>query len=172
MIADSVVGVVWRLNTKTSKIDVALNTTATQPIGTLAQGGIGVNGVHTQNGQLYFTNFNKGFYRVPIDSTGSKTGDAVKVATFIDGDDFALDKSGTAYVTRGFVDKIEKVPASGDISALQYSNANALELIEGATAAGFGNDPKTLYVTTDGGLAGLVNGTSVHGGLVLAIDLE
>lgn len=172
LIADSVAGVVWRLNTETKKIDTVLDAPATRPIGTLAQGGIGANGVHTQDGMLYFTNFNKGFYHVPIDSTGTTTGDVVKVATFIDGDDFALDKSGTAYVARGFVDKVEKVPASGDISALKFSNKNALELIEGSTAAGFGSDQKTLYVTTNGGLAGLVEGTSIHGGLLVAIDLE
>lgn len=175
LIADSEAGVVWRLNTKNSQVDSVLNVTATRPTVSIAQGGFGVNGVHTQDGQLYFTNLNRGFYRVPIHSDGTQAGQVVKIAGFPDGDDFALDSSGNTYISRGAVDKIEVVSSSGESTALKYRNKNALELIEGNTAVSFGRtkrDKRTLYVTTNGGLSGLVKGTEVQGGRVLALDLE
>lgn len=175
LVADSVAGVVWRLNTETSHIDCVLNTTATRPTLPFDQAGLGVNGVHTRHGQLYFTNTNRGFYRVPIHPDGTKAGSIVEIASFPAGDDFALGPSGTAYVARGAVDKIEQIAASGAFTALKYNNKNAPELIEGSTAMSFGrtkHDKQTLYVTTNGGLTGLVKGTSIQGGRVLAIGLK
>lgn len=175
LVADSTAGVVWRLNSKTSQIDCVLNTTATQPTAPLVEGGLGVNGVHTEAGYLYFTNTNRGFYRVPIHSDGTKAGNVVQLAGFEAGDDFMLDASAGAYVARGAVDKIAHVSSSGASTALKYNNANAVELIEGNTAMSFGRkkvDKQTLYVTTNGGITGLVKGTSIHGGRVLAVDLQ
>ncbi|KAF4628874.1 hypothetical protein G7Y89_g9272 [Cudoniella acicularis] len=52
LMADSILGVVWRLNLDTLQYDPVLNVTATQPTVPVAQGGFGVNGVHTRDGFL------------------------------------------------------------------------------------------------------------------------
>lgn len=176
LIADSTADVVWRLNAETSHVDTAVSSISTHPTRRLARGGLGVNGIHTKDGQLYFTNSNRGFYRVPIHSDGKQAGSVVGLADFEAGDDFALDGSGGAYVARGAVDRIDHVSSSSRLHpALRYSNSNASELIEGNTTLAFGrtkSDKKTLYVTTKGGITGLVAGTSIQGVRVLALDLQ
>lgn len=175
LIADSVGGVIWRLNVKTASYDVVLNTTATQPIGTVLTGGFGVNGVHTRGGFLYFTNTNLGFFRVPVHRDGTIAGAVEELAEFIRGDDFTFDPEGTAYVARGAVDLISKVFPDGSVVPLQYENTDGVLLEEGNTGIQFGRmkkDRRTLYVSTNGGLSGLVNGTYVQGGRLLAIHLD
>ena len=173
LIADSLGGVIWHVNVKTSAYDVALNDTLTRPTSpSIFTGGFGANGVHTKDGFLYFTNTNLGFFRVPILDDGKPSGQIETLTNFTPSDDFTFDKKGNIFVARGAVDIIDKVTPAGQVAALAYENADALELIEGNTAVQFGRtecDKKTLYVTTNGGLSG--NATSIQGGLVLAIDL-
>jgi len=176
LIADPIAGVVWRLNLETAQYDAVLNETATQPVGTFAaDGGFGVNGVHAKNGSLYFTNTNLGFYRVPIYDNGTKAGDVEQLVNFTSSDDFTFDGEGGVYVARGAVDLISKITPAGNLTSLEYENPDALVLVEGNTAVKFGrteSDRRTLYVTTNGGYTGLVNGTAEQGGRVLAIDLD
>ena len=172
--ADSVMGVIWRINLETAEYDIVLNDTATQPPLPPTQGGFGANGVHTRDGFLYFTNSDTGFFRVPIHEDGTPAGDVEIVADFLGGDDFTFDKDGDAYVARGRVDIISKISPADEVVSLNYTNADALVLTEGSTAVKFGRtecDRKTLYVTTNGGTTGLVNGTFPQGARVLAIDL-
>jgi len=174
LIADSIGGVIWRVNLQTSAYDVALNNSATQPTTPFIEGGFGANGVHTEGGFLYFTNTNLGFYRVPIHDDGTPAGPVQLLESFIRGDDFTFDKQGNVYIARGAVDLIDKITPTGQQSSLAFQNADAELLIEGNTAVKFGRTPRdkrTLYVTTNGGMSGLVNGTSIQGGRVLAIDL-
>ena len=173
--ADSLGGVIWRVNIETSEYDLMLNDTTTQPTGPLVEGGFGVNGVHTKDGFLYFTNSNRGFFRVPIHEDGTQAGAVEAITDFAPSDDFTFDKKGDAYVSRGAVDLIVKVTPTGTVTPLAYKNTDASVLIEGNTAVQFGRterDCSTLYVTTNGGQTGLVNGTSVQGGRVLAIDFR
>lgn len=175
LLADSVAGVVWRVNLETSEYDSVLNDTAVQPAKPFADGGWGVNGVHTQDGLLYFTNSDLGFFRIAIHDDGTPAGKVEKLASFTGGDDFTFDKRGDAYVARGRVDAIDKITPAGEVARLEYENVDARVLLEGNTAVKFGRTEKdwsTLYVTTNGGYTGLVNGTKVQGGRVLAIDLE
>lgn len=173
LLADSIAGVVWRVNLETSEYDSVLNDTAVQPVHPLAEGGWGVNGVHTRDGFLYFTNTDLAFMCVPIHDDGTQ-GDIKVLANFMAGDDFTFDERGDAYVARGRDDVISKVTPAGKVISLDYENADALVLLEGNTAVTFGrtkSDRTTLCVTTNGGYSGLVNGTAIQGGRVLAIDL-
>jgi hypothetical protein len=48
-------------------------------------------------------------------------------------------------------------------------------ILEGDTAASFGRtkwDENVLYVVTNGGIAGAVQGTQITGGKVLAVDVK
>ncbi|KAE9375081.1 hypothetical protein N431DRAFT_336818 [Stipitochalara longipes BDJ] len=174
LIADSMAGVVWRLNLETAEYHSVLNVTATQPTIPVADGGFGVNGVHTMDGFLYFTNTDSGFYRVPIHDDGTPAGNVEVLTDFLAGDDFTFDRVGNAYVARGRVHIISKVTPARQAIDLDFENRDALVLIEGNTAMKFGRterDQTTLYVTSNGGYTGLVNGTYLQGGRVLAIDL-
>ena len=173
LLADSLGGVVWCVNLETSKHHAVLNYTVTQPRGTLAEGGFGVNGVHTRDGYLYFTNTNHGFFRVPIHDDGTKAGAFELLANFTPCDDFTFDRKGDAIIARGAVDVIDKVSPAGIVTRLRYDNDNAHVLIGGNTAVKFGrmeSDRKTMYVTTNGGWTGKVKETARQGGRVLAID--
>jgi hypothetical protein len=124
---------------------------------------------------LYFTNTELGFFRVPIRHDGTPTGKVETLANFTAGDGFTFDEAGDAYIVRGRVDLITKFTPGGTVASLDYENPDALVLIEGNTAVKFGrteSDRRTLYVTTNGGYSGLVNGTEIQGGRVLTIDLR
>lgn len=171
--ADSMAGVIWRINLETAKYDVILNETSTQPLAPYPAGW-GANGVHTRDGHLFFTNSDKGYFRVPIHDDGTPAGDVELISNVKGGDDFSFDKLGNAFVAAGRFDNITKVTPAGETTPLEYVNADAQVLIEGNTATAFGRtgcDRSTLYVTTNGGWSGLVPGTDIQGGRVLAIDL-
>src|SRR3569833_189454 len=173
LIADSIAGVIWRVNLETQKYDIAYTETATQPTEPFPPG-FGANGVHTRNGFLYFTKANRGFYRVPIHDDGTPAGPVKLFADLAPSDDFTFDEQGNAYVARGAADIIAKVAPTGAAASMNFTNENANVLIEGNTALAFGRtlrDLSTLYVTTNGGWSGLVNGTEQQGGKVLAIEL-
>lgn len=174
LVADSG-GVLWRVDADSGAYDVVLNETAVQPLTPVTAGGFGINGVHVTDGLLYFTNTNRGFYRVPINPADATTTGSVEAITNVTGwDDFTMADNGDVYLSLGNYDEVSKLTASGTVSTLEYQTADASVLLEGNTAVQFGRtrcDKSTLYVTTNGGLTGLVDGTVPHGGMVLAIDL-
>ncbi|KAB5525513.1 hypothetical protein GE09DRAFT_1257173 [Coniochaeta sp. 2T2.1] len=144
LLADSLAGVVWRLNLDTLKYDIVLNDTTTRPNGALAEGGFGVDGVRCRDGFLFFTNTNLGFFRVRIRDDGTVVERVERMAGFSGADDFDFD-----------------------------DRADAATLLEGTTGVMFGRtkyDRSTLYVTTNGGFEEAVPGEPIPGGRVLAID--
>jgi hypothetical protein len=174
--ADSLAGVVWRINIQTGATTVALNDSTTQPIGTLNEGGFGVDGVRFRSGFLYYTNTNKGFYRVAVHNDGAISGKVQQLANFTNGDDFAFDKCGNAFISQGGNDQILIITGGNQLIPLTFKDArNAAILLEGNTAMQFGRtsrDSSTLYVTTNGGIEGVVSGTPIRGGRVLAVELK
>ena len=111
LIADSVLGVVWRLNYLTSEYKVILESPLmTPPSGPIV---LGINGIHVFNSYVYFTNSFQGlFARVPVNlhgpDAGSATGKYEVVANNGAGDDFAFDKEGNAYITQTRVMRCNK----------------------------------------------------------------
>lgn len=171
LIADAGLGVVWRLNYLTAEYDVILDDALMKP----TSGGIalGINGLHTRNDYLYFTNsFQYLFARVPITSSGSATGPYEVVAYNGIGDDFTFDNDGNAYITQDPGDALQRVTPEGIVTVLA-GNTNST-ILEGDTAAAFGRtewDRDTLYVVTNGGIPGPVAGTNVFGGKVLRVNV-
>ena len=176
LIADSVLGVVWRLDYLTSEYEIILESPLMlPPPGPIV---LGINGIHVFDSSVYFTNSFQGlFARVPVElygpDAGSATGDYIVVANNGPGDDFAFDKEGNAYITQDPSDALELVTRKGMVTVLA-GNVNST-ILEGDTAASFGRtkwDENVLYVVTNGGIAGAVKGTQITGGKVLAVDVK
>ncbi|KAG0649474.1 hypothetical protein D0Z07_4292 [Hyphodiscus hymeniophilus] len=171
LIADSVLGVVWKLNLDTAEYSIVLDSPLMKVVPGQIQ--LGINGVHTRDGFLYFTNSFQGlFAKVAIDLCGNAIGPYTLIAETGVSDDFAFDKSGNAYIAQDPSDALERVTPAGKVNVLVGNVNNTI--VEGATAAQFGIlpfDESILYVTTNGGLAGRVPGTDVVGGKILAINL-
>jgi hypothetical protein len=176
LIADSVLGVVWRLNYLTAEYEIILESPLMQPHpGPIL---LGINGIHVFDSSVYFTNSFQGlFARVPVNlygpNAGSATGDYEVIANNGVGDDFAFDKEGNAYITQDPSDALQVVAQDGKVTVLA-GNVNST-IVEGDTADAFGRttlDENTLYVVTNGGIAGDVPGTQITGGKVIAVDVQ
>ena len=170
--ADSGLGVVWSINHYTGEYRVVLDNELLKPApGQIAV--LGINGLHTRDGYLYFTNsFQYVFARVQISHQGTATGPYEVVADIGLGDDFAFDTDGNAYIAQDPGGALEQVTPAGKVTVLA-GNTNST-ILEGDTAAAFGRtkqDSNTLYVVTNGGIAGHPTGSSIVGGKVLTVDL-
>jgi hypothetical protein len=124
---------------------------------------------------LYFTNSNIGFFRVPIHDDGTQAGPVETISNVTGWDDFTRAENGDMYLSQGRFHEISKITPKGEVTTLDYVNPDGLVLIEGNTAMKFGRakcDKSILYVTTNGGMSGLVDGTAVQGGRVLGISLQ
>jgi hypothetical protein len=173
LIADSVLGVVFGLDLDNSTYDITINDPLMKPVST-SPFPLGINGIRLgRNNELFFTNtFNYTFNRVPILDDGYATGPAVTIAKESTGDDFALDKYDNAYVTQNGGNEILKITHEGNVSVV-VGNLNSTQIV-GPTSAQFGRtneDNRTLYITTNGGLALPVNGTFIEGGMLVALSL-
>ena len=171
LISDSELGVVFRLDFLTGQYGIVLDNALMKRVPN--QIPLGINGIHTRGGFLYFTNTFQGlFARVSIHSDGTASGPYELIAYTGAADDFTFDKSGNAYITQDPGDALERVTPSGEVNVLVGSVNSTI--VEGDTAAQFGRTPfdkSTLYITTNGGIAGHVAGTDIVGGKVLAVNI-
>ncbi|KAL8745812.1 MAG: hypothetical protein Q9190_002092 [Brigantiaea leucoxantha] len=173
LLADSGAGVVFRLNANTGRYKVVLDDALLKPLAG-APVEIGVNGLHVGNQMLYFTNTNQNlFAKVQIREDGTAVGPFEVIARNAVGsfDDFGRDRRGNAYVCQGSGNQLAMITPHG-LETEVAGNLNSTALA-GCTSAKFGRtirDRKTLYVTTNGGLTGPVNGTTVEGGKLVAVD--
>jgi hypothetical protein len=165
LVTDSVGGVIFRVNTRTRKVDVIVANPAL-----LGPGGsaipIGINGLKILSNYVYFTNSAQGFYgRMRIDIFGNKAGEIEILArSGINGrsniyDDFAFDDAGNAYVSLhqyAFV----KITPSGTQS-LFYGSVGQYTTLYEPTAAAVSKKNKHLLYLAAGGIT--LNGTK-HGG--------
>ena len=177
LLADSTLGLVFRLDHETAKVQVAIDDPLMKKCSPTVLEGI--NGMKVFNGYLYFTNAYCGYLaKVPISRNGSARG-ASSISSYTDApgkyifDDFVIDRHGTIYVASGNKNSVTKVSASGH--ALDIAGSlNSTEIAE-PTALAFGRtlaDQHILYVTTGGGMGDPINDTVVVGGQLLALDLR
>ena len=170
LIADSGLGLVWRLDTATGA-----QTQLTDPLFQAtdpAAPPIGVNGVHAVPGSLFFTNSNRAvFGRFALSSTGASAGQpaqalvsATVLQTF---DDFALaPQDATVYFANVLADEITRPNRSGGLEVVAGSPGDPV--LRAPTSVQYvpGKGKSTLYVTTAGAPPG-----SVPQGKVLRIRL-
>jgi hypothetical protein len=134
---------------------------------------LGVNGIHILNSELYFTNLaTNSVGKVTITPDGGAAG-TIQVLTTkaLAADDFALSDKGIVYAAgantlRQVSTKGRTVPFVGDPNST---------VLQGITSARFGRtavDKDVLYLSTQGGLLENPPGSIVHGGQLLAVNVN
>lgn len=183
--AETTLGLIYRVNVFTGEYGVALSNDAFKPAKD-AIVPLGVNGIRIpqcywdspgESNYLYFVNtFAAPFLgRIPIDANGSAAGsveDVVKYAPgHVEGDDFALDCEGNAWVTTNSANSVFKVNIRDRELAKVIGGAKQA-VVAGADSAAFGKtkkDSETLYITTTGGIV-VPPPSGITGGKIVALD--
>ncbi|KAK5125023.1 hypothetical protein LTR85_001214 [Meristemomyces frigidus] len=182
LVADSALGVIFKVNTATGVYSIAIDDSALKP-NTSIPFALGVNGIQTSgDGYLYFTNSAQAPFlaRVLLSANGTAAGPVETILAEspyptnngFQADDFALDAESNAWITGDPSDYLVKVTPSG--GATQVLGGINSSVIAGDTAAQFGRtarDKKTLYIVTNGGLP-YPPASGIVGGNVIAVDTE
>lgn len=176
LIADSKLGLVYRLDTRTGQYEIAVQVPEMAPVPNQYLD-IGVNGVKVHKGYLYFDNgFGSALYRIKINAAGfPATGSAVETvaqlgnAPFVD--DFAFGPDGSIWVASNLGNTIVRI-AQNATGVVVAGAADEVSLL-GDTAVAFGRtkeDQDILYVVTAGGSVETANGTTItETGKVVAV---
>lgn len=159
---DSHLGVIWRVNPSTGRVDRALEDRRllARPLISLAPG---ANGLHFLDHRMIVTVSDRTtVLQYELHPDGS-FGEPQVLAQGIPGDDFAVTADGTLFVTTHPYNTVVRVSPSGERTIV----AKEREHIVGATDAAFGRterDQSVLYVVTDGGA--FTGGPKTRGELV------
>ena len=174
LIADSIAGVVWRVNLTDSQVLKVIDNPLMKPSVTLP---LGINGLKVRGQSLRFTNSNTGnFVRIPIDpSKGTATGEASIIATNVTGDDFQLDARGNAYVVSDFFNELTFVDVKENTETVLTGGANST-IISRPTACAFRRTRRdrergSLYIITSGGFMEYQSGAFPRGANVVRLEL-
>lgn len=166
-VADSALGVIWRINAETGEVRQAMtdNRLRARPWIALAPG---ANGIHFFGRELYVTVSDAGkVFKTTLDRDNS-LGPLSVFAEGIPGDDFAIDEQGSLYVTTHPFNTVVRITQSGERTVV----ATTAQGVTGATDAAFGvlpGDRDTLYVATDGGA---FSGDTKARGTLIALKLR
>ncbi|KAI9045186.1 uncharacterized protein KD926_009600 [Aspergillus affinis] len=156
IMADSADGTIWNLDVNTGLHEIVIN----QPILKHIPQGLqfGVDGVHTHDSDLFFTNFNQGlFAKIPVSPIwGNATGPAELIVNGTAGDDFVLSPDGT----------VDIAMKSSRVIAESSALSEAASVTIGRTKW----DRNSLYVASGGVVNPRGNGTRSEG-IVARIDL-
>ncbi|KAK0724212.1 hypothetical protein B0H67DRAFT_482473 [Lasiosphaeris hirsuta] len=180
LVADSIAGVVWRVDVASGAYEVAVQVPElARPPGANSSV-VGANGLKWHKGYLYWTNsVLVGVYRVKVGRDGKvEDGAVVEKVAAIDAsflDDFAVDEDGVVWVVTNSDNRLLAVRAGSGESVVVEGGVGDLTVL-GGTAAAFGrgrSDGKVLYVTTCGGIRGsLLYGGTTEGAKVVAVDTQ
>lgn len=147
---DSNLGVIWKINPKSKKAEIAISDPKlkARPFISLAPG---ANGLRFKGNNLFVTvSDGTTLLKYSIDAQGN-FGKSSIITSGIPGDDFAIAKDGTFFITTHPYNTIVRVSPNGKDRAIV---AKMEQHIIGATCAVFGKTPQDkniLYVVTDGG---------------------
>lgn len=171
--ADSTLGAVFRVNVVTGNHSIAMEHVLFQNTSTAPRG---INGIHTYERMLYFTNSAQRSYgRVPITDDGSSAGEVEMLGTGMDSsalyDDFDLDWKGNAWIaTHG--NGLSEVTPFGKQRNFTDTDPDIAEdlIMMDPTSVKFGRgsirERNTLYMVTHGPL----NCTASKCGQVIAVN--
>ncbi len=160
--ADSNLGLIWRIDPASGKSEIATKDPAllARRFVALAPG---ANGIQFQGRDMIVTVSDAtSILRFRMTDTGDFSAPEV-VATGIPGDDFAIGKDGSLFVTTHPYNTVVRVAPDGTRTVV----ADAGDGVTGAVDAVFGTtdaDRDTLYVATDGGA--FTGGPTTRGALV------
>ncbi|MDI1488669.1 MAG: hypothetical protein OHK93_007945 [Ramalina farinacea] len=162
LIADSVLGALWKLNVTSGEYKMAFDS----PLFVNSTGApIGINGIRSYSGSVYFFNSGQGTYgRVPVTYDGEWAGE-VQILARIDTDgswdDFDMDWEGNAWVATHQAALME-VTVEGK---MRNTTGDGTFSMANPTSARFGRgskeEEKTLYLSAAG--------DQTHAGQVIAV---
>jgi sugar lactone lactonase YvrE len=170
LVADAAQGIVWRINTADGKYSQAIDDPVFKPTDAVP---LGVNGIRIQDDGLYFTNLATNTVgRIAITPDGKAAGPVqLLTSKALAADDFALSDNGTVYAA-GF-NTLWQVTADGRTTA--FVGGPNSTVLQGITSARFGRtavDKDVLYMSTEGGLLADPPGSTVHGGQLVAVNVN
>ncbi|KAI1311770.1 hypothetical protein F5Y03DRAFT_382034 [Xylaria venustula] len=175
LVADSALSLVWRVDLTTGEYEVAAEVPEMKGSAN-ASTPLGVNGLKTRDGDLYFSNTNlASIFRLPLDERGVVPQDAQAVrvakldATFMD--DFLIDEEGKIWAATNQGNTV--VVAEKDTGSVVVAGTATTLTVAGDTSLALGRteDAKNIvYVATGGTVTTPVNGTVSEPGKVVAID--
>lgn len=159
---DSNLGLIWRIDPKTGTFSAAVRDKSllARTFVSLAPG---ANGLHFKGQDMIVTVSDRTTVLKYTLNQQGKFGSAALVATGIPGDDFAIGKDGSLFVTTHPYNTLVRVSPGGERTII----GKEAQHIIGATDAAFGKtatDSNTLYVVTDGGA--FTGGPNTRGELV------
>jgi hypothetical protein len=170
LVADAAHGVIWRVNTATGNYTKAIDEPIFKPTEAIP---LGVNGIHILNNELYFTNLaTNSVGKVAITPEG-RAASAIQVLTdkALAVDDFALSDAGIVYAAGA--NTLWQVSADGHTT--EFVGGPNSTVLQGITSARFGRtavDQDVLFMSTQGGLLEDPPGSVVHGGQLLAVNVN
>lgn len=149
LVADSILGAVWKVNVATGAYSMAIQNSnfapsASEPVGH----SLGINGLRTVPNSLYFTNSAQGIFgSMRINPDGSAAGEVEVLATKAQPsdfyDDFDMDPAGNAWITThpGMIYQVTR----GGVQTKMTGEGTSFNQ---PTSARFGRGPQsgTLYV--------------------------
>ncbi|KAI7265938.1 hypothetical protein KC343_g2452 [Hortaea werneckii] len=170
LLADASKSVIWHVDTTNGKYTAAINSTSFAPGSKLP---LGVDGIHNLHGELYFTNPSSNLFgKIVINYDGTAAGPIQTISTAAKvGDDFAVAEDGTAYIAGN--NTLWRVKQDGQTQALVGGNGSTT--VQGITSAAFArtsSDRGVLYLGTNGGMLLPPPGAQVHGGQILAVNVN
>lgn len=168
LLADSVVGCIWRVNTTSGCYEKAIEGDFLTAPANASALPIGVNGLKVRAGYVWFTNTYTGvFGRVPIDSEGYPTGDSETIATVSAAnswDDFNVLADDGASMACQSPDTVSLISHTGVVTPIIGMNATEGLLLGCSsivvTAGAQGN--RSAYVTTKGSYSSGLGGQIFH----------
>jgi hypothetical protein len=166
-IADSIAGVVYKLNIDDQSFSAAFQYPEMSDPSTGGSFSVGVNGVLVHDGYLYWSNSNgEALYRVRIDEAG-EAAESTVVELVADvmalADDFDFDDAGNLWVTTTSDNLLLMISPEG--SVVTAVGGDGVDTVAGGTSCAFGrraDDTWMLYVVTNTGKVVAVN-TAVDG---------
>ncbi|KAI6914435.1 hypothetical protein KC318_g13065 [Hortaea werneckii] len=170
LLADASKSTIWHVDTITGEYTAAINSTSFMPGSKLP---LGVDGIHNLHGELHFTNPSINLFgKIAINYNGTAAGPIQTISTFAEiGDDFAVAEDGTAYIAGN--NTVWRVKPDGQTQALVGGNGSTdVQGITSATFARTSSDRGVLYLGTNGGMLLPPPGAQVHGGQVLAVNVN
>lgn len=153
LVADSVNGIIWKINPSSGQYDIALSGHS------LEQNGrpLGVNGVHAVGPTVYYTSSSlNSLFRVTLNAQGLFGSVETVAASDSLPDDFALASDGSVYLMANAGNRVQKASSAGELSTLAGSKDSSL--IAGPSAGQVSADGSLLYVVTCGGHIAPPNG--------------
>lgn len=159
---DSALGLVWRIDPATRRTERLIESPQllARPFIALAPG---ANGLHFRGRDMYVTVSDRTtVLKYTLDASG-RLGEALRLASGIPGDDFAIGHDGSLFITTHPYNTLVRVAPDGTRTIV----GQEAEHMVGATDAVFGLGPQdrnTLYVVTDGGA--FTGGPKARGQLV------